>query len=1026
MLRASTFGQCVFETPVTRIAPDSEVHFALLLYIASGAPNGVSRDDVVRLLWPQAGIEGGRHCLRQAMYRLRQFSVPVHLRAGYIVIEGDLVACDVRALLHGAPARDEVIRLGALPFLPSYAPSLGEAYAHWVEELRARLATRLRRVLADEVALARSCGRFYDMGRTARALLALDPLNEVATMGLAEALALEGSKVEAIRLLEEYEEEVGTINVHLQIPVRVLRRRVSESLDDSLLLRRFEVPFVGREYEFSELRTLFRDVRQGAALASFVTGEAGIGKSRLSGELLRLAALDGATVATYNTSAGDAFTPISTLVTVGHLLLSLPGALGCAQEHLNYVRRLGTPETVTVWSVTGMAADILYAQLVYALAELVSAIAEEAPLILFVDDAERLHGTTWRVLMDVLERLGDRSVLLLLAARTLPSWFGTLGPHSCDRVARHFRLFPFARQESLQFLHHWSAKNQVTIEEGTRQTCASTSQGNPFYLAELASHLGRGGDPTQTPKSIRELIEIQHAALSKGAQRLLTVIALFESRATTARVRQVLEASASDFMEWLDELEVAGLLGVKGAALGCRHTLVGGISIALAMPTVIAFSRGRIAQLLESEADETNSVELLGDCVTHWELAGERKRAYTASMKLGQRLIGIGMGEDAEKAFVRAERTADDAEERIGSLEGQLIALRLCARWHGVRSAYERRANEKSKIASSPVSIDSFDLLAVESSIWENDPLPRNSEILRLANQSDHDPRTRMSAALIGAMIADNCYDTRALSYAYHLVQDIYIDPSENRDRLMLEIVYHCSVGDVNMVEKLAEEFALLARVSPEYWFKVQGLRRAGIAHLRAGNAARAEELFLDSTKDAERLKLPLQAFANLEHLIDASLALGNLESALTNWEKLVETTPSDPAHYLVLMRDAATTRLAWEMQDALLVKRVEIRAHDPGQIKIATSAHLLLTNQIALQLLLDRGEVSDSSIDTLTQFHTKSRGLGRQDYTADVLFSALTRAGQSPLATQLSRDYCSIHRRERGVVPTRLLTHAK
>ena len=113
-----------------------------------------------------------------------------------------------------------------------------------------------------------------------------------------------------------------------QLPVRVLRRRVSESLDDSLLLRRFEVPFVGRELEFAELRTLFRDVRRGAAMTAFITGEAGIGKSRLAGEVLRLAALDGATVATYHTSAGDAFTPISTLVTVGHLLLSLPGALG--------------------------------------------------------------------------------------------------------------------------------------------------------------------------------------------------------------------------------------------------------------------------------------------------------------------------------------------------------------------------------------------------------------------------------------------------------------------------------------------------------------------------------------------------------------------------------------------------------------------------------------------------------------------------------------------------------------------------
>ena len=513
MLRALTFGQCVFETPLTRIAPESEVHFALLLLITTAPSSGIARDDLVSRVWPRAGVEDGRHCLRQSMYRLRQLAVPVRLESGRIVLDWTTTAVDVHALLHGAPTRAELVRLGAVPFLPSYAPALGESMADWLESLRARVATRLRRALADEVTSARIGGRFHEMGRVARALLALDPLNELGTMALAESMVLDGSKVAALRLLEDYEEEVGAVNPNLQLPVRVLRRRVAEVLDDSLLLRRFDVPFVGREREFAHLRAIWREVRGGSAQAALVTGEAGIGKSRLAGEQLRLAALDGATLASYTPSAGDTFTPISTLVTLGQLLLTLPGALGCDQEHLAYVRRLGTPETVSAWSAAGMASDILYAQLVQAFSELVSAIADEAPTILFIDDAERLHPTTWRVLVDIWDRVGRRSVFFLLAARRVPAWFGSLGMRSCERLTRQVNLSPFEREESLEFLRAWSEKNQVEIDEDAASSLAATSRGNPFYLSELAAHVGHGGDPQQTPVSIREHIAAQCRAL---------------------------------------------------------------------------------------------------------------------------------------------------------------------------------------------------------------------------------------------------------------------------------------------------------------------------------------------------------------------------------------------------------------------------------------------------------------------------------------------------------------------------------
>ncbi|MBK6488104.1 MAG: AAA family ATPase [Gemmatimonadetes bacterium] len=788
MLRALTFGQCAFETPVARIAPDSEVHFGLLLSIVSAPADGVARDEVVSRLWPRAAGEDGRHCLRQAMYRLRQLGVSVQLNAGRIVLHDARSALDVHSLLYGTPTQAELVRLGAMSFLPSYEPSLGEPFDHWLETLRERVAMRLCRALADEVASTRSRGRFHDMGHVARALLVLDPLNELATMVLAESLALQGSKVEALRLLEEYEVEVGAVNRNLQLPARVLRRRVAEVLDDGLQLRQFEVPFVGREREFCALRTLWRDVRGGHARAVIVSGEAGIGKSRLAGELVRLAALDGGRVARYTTSAGDSFTPISTLVSVGQQLLTLPGALGCAAEQLSYIRRLGTPESVSAWSVAGMAADVLYAQLVHAFAELVSAIAEEAPLIISVDDAERLHPTTWRVLVDIWDRVGRRGVLFLLAARRLPPWFGSLGTRSCERLTQHLPIAAFSREESHEFVHAWSAQNRTTVSDGMVALLASISRGNPFYLTELAAHVGHGGDPDQTPSTILDLIGAQCRVLSKEAHRVLVVIAVLESRATTARVTRVLEQPASDFMAALDELEEAGLVTTQGPAVRVRHRLVDEVARSLAMPSVVDFAHGRAAAVLESEADATLSVELLGDCVTHWERAGETRRAYEAAMKLGYRLVGLGMGEEAERAFVRAEGLCDGPEERALSLKGRIVATFLAGRWADVGVLASERTCILSTTAPSSSGFDEMELLAAEARLFSADSAPNTNRLSEIIESTSLSPRTRLRAAVLLAILADNLFDVPLLKHAFEASSELLT--GSEADAAVLQLIF--------------------------------------------------------------------------------------------------------------------------------------------------------------------------------------------------------------------------------------------
>ena len=849
------------------------------------------------------------------------------------------------------------------------------------------------------------------MGQVARALLALDPLNEVGTMVLAEALALEGSKVEALRLLQEYEEEVGAVNTHLQLPVRVLRQRVAEVLDDSFTLRRFDVPFVGREREFGELRRLLREMCAGESRAAFITGEAGIGKSRLAGEVMRLAALDGATIASYTTSSGDAFTPISTLVSVGQQLLTLPGSLGCAQEHLSYVRRLGTSEAATAWSVMGMAADILYAQLVQAFAELVSAIAEEAPLVLFVDDAERLHPTTWRVLVDVWERVGARSVFFLLASRRLPTWFGSLGARSCERLAQQVRLFPFGRYESLKFLNLWSAKNHLPIELETAQRFAATSQGNPFYLSEIAAHLASGGDPQQTPTTIRELIASQHSALSKGAQRVLLVIALFEARATTGRVTQLLGVPAVEYMAGLDELEDAGLVATKGQGVWCRHRLVGELSMSLAMPGVLAFAHGRAAELLEAESDAVDSLELLGDCVSHWERAGETRRAYLAAMKLGYRLVGLGMGEEAKSAYESAQRFAETDEDLLLAIEGSVTASRLCADWQSVVVLCNERSAVRSRIGTVAGASDEFGLYLAEANMFTLAKSDWIADLLHIANAPSAAHAFRLRAATLAAMIGDNNYAPQCVIEAFSGVEELCAHSGTDADSLLCLLVYHTSVGNPRRVRDLAFDYAEIARRSTDKRQQIHGLRRAANALIRVGLHEVAHPLLHETLSVSQELKLPGQCFASSDVLMTSYLLQGQLSLAEAELVREREIVALKATEAMKIMLRYSSTMFAWITNDRQIARELVSEQAPRVQHLLAATQYCATIGEVALKLLVDPSTIGSEELRSCETLFDAGKGLGRQDLNTSILCSAFAATGDVARARRIERDYWACRR---------------
>ncbi len=1026
MMYGTTFGRSLFETPSGRVEPDSDVHFGVLLIASTSEREGAPRDHVCSMIWPTSPLDHSRHSLRQALYRLRRLGMPISLKGARVEINGEDTYIDIRRLLLGEAGREELMAIGTQPFLPAYMPKLGPAYAVWLDELRDRADNVRRIALVEAIREARTHARFREIHTLARALLELDPFNETATLSLAEALVMDGSKVEALRMLEAYEQEVGTVADALRIPVRTLKRRVSESLDDALLPRKYEVTFVGREEEFRELRTMFVATRQGRGQCAVVTGEAGIGKTRITNELLRLAVLDGAMVVSYPCTSGDSLSPLSSLLTLTQALLSQPGALGCSQEHLQYLRKLHSPESSQSTVISGMGADIAYAQLVYALSELVAAITDEGPVVLFVDDAQRLHQTAWRIFTDIVDRLPGKSVLLLLATRHLPEWYSGLGINGSDGRARHVRLGPLDYAESRRYLSAWCEKNRVMLSEEDSHVFATTASGNPFYLGELAGHVGRGGDARQAPPSIRGLIELQYAATTREAQRVLLVISLLQTRASLARVTEVLGVTPSDFVGALEELEIAGLVKASGSVMRAKHDLVGDVTIGISTTGVVGFLRTRIAELLEAEAEREDSVDLLADSLTQWEYVGDSVKIFSVGMRLGQRFFNLGLGTDSHSAYERAAVHAQTDEERSNVTEGLIRSAFLSGNTPATVEHLQKWRSMK-RPPSGPNESLEMRLLAAEVGIVTIDKPLDYRPLLEMVGEEAIPLSSRLRALAICAMTADQCYDAATVSEVRSKIGEFDENDEENIYGLVARLVAAVVFEPAPEVMKVAEQIVRVSRQHSDLRIKIMGPRWASSGLRRIGAAERRLELVTESSALAEKHKLTYHLYSCWEHSCSSYLQLNQFNEAAEVLQKLESGCPPGTVLYAAY---CLTNRavLAYSTRDETMA--IELMPHLPERSPFAATAshHAWVASRVALKLVADPGSVEDVEIDQLIAFQPLGNAVGGQDDRVAILVEALCSKQRVERAREVVEHYRASTRSNLGTVERleRILSNAE
>ncbi len=670
MLDIKALGTAEIDAGEVRLTPNSIRKFALMLYLSAHAGRRASRSTLQDLVFPDSDAKSGRHSLRELVYQFRRGGVPLVTDSHGVELVSDAVRFDYVDLIEAARPTPAQLRAAEGGFLPGYAPTHSEAFAEWLDAFRADVSLDLCKACLKEMGRARTAGDWSTTERAARACLAIDPLNEEATLALAEMLAISGSKAKALTHLDRFIEEVGSQSADLKIPAVVLRRRISERFIERTSPRRLS-PFVGREREMELLGERFDSALGGQPHCVVVSGDAGIGKTRLVTEFASLAMLRGANLSRTAAQPHDVHRPLGAFVDLVPSLLRLPGALGCSPAAIESLRRLTTHDAdLTVPIPSSPEIEALEFAISRAIADLVDAVANERPLVLIVDDAQWLDRPSQQALSALSLTARTRRVLVLVTTREPRAASKAFyHPESVTRVPlRELSV------DSSQQLADWALGTELENRPHLSTRVVAASAGNPFFLIALGSHNGRSSGELEVPESVRTLLSGRLATLDNRAMAVLQTCASLGRHSTIERLVDALDLPQIDLLSAVAELCEKRFVDEEGGEVKLAHPLI----VEALRETTFGLWRKvaayRVARILQSDAERLRAPGMLWDCAEQWRHAGEHERALTAIRACARHSIETGRPLEAAKMLAAGLDLPSAAESRVAAAHELILA----------------------------------------------------------------------------------------------------------------------------------------------------------------------------------------------------------------------------------------------------------------------------------------------------------------------------------------------------------------
>jgi DNA-binding CsgD family transcriptional regulator/tetratricopeptide (TPR) repeat protein len=416
---------------------------------------------------------------------------------------------------------------------------------------------------------------------------------------------------------------------------------------------------VGRVEELRLLEAARVRATTGEPAVILVGGEAGVGKTRLTAELIARCGTDGTRVLVGGcVPVGGDGLPYAPIVQALRTLLTEVGVNEVRElvgpswpELARLLPALGAPDRTSSPGQTSQA------RLFELLLGLLGCLAEQAPVVLVVEDLQWADQSTRDLLAFLVRNLRRERVLLVATYRSDEPRTDRLGPWlaELDRggPVRRLELARLGRAETVAQLVGILGAVPATdlVDE-----LFSRSEGNPLFTEELLAAVQAGTGAL--PPTLRDLLRGRVQALPDHAQQVLAVAAVAGRRVPHRLLAAVVDLDDRELAEALRVVVAHQLLVIRPGEDGYefRHALLREVIDADLLPGERARLHAEYARALTNQPELADAAPAVAaaELAVHWDAAGEPAQALAARSEAGLAAERAHAFAEAARHFERA------------------------------------------------------------------------------------------------------------------------------------------------------------------------------------------------------------------------------------------------------------------------------------------------------------------------------------------------------------------------------------
>jgi len=580
-----------------------------------------------------------------------------------------------------------------------------ELYAEWAQFPRSQWRRRYEQLLINLAEAYGRNGSFQKAMTHCREVLTLNNTNETALRLLMRCHASLGERTTSLKVYDEVvqvlKDEIGvdpmpeTAELARQIKLSEEEWKAEDevwaiSSPQSPIIH----PFVGRSEESDLLTQLLTRTAAGQGQTVLITGEPGIGKSRLVEVTTALARREGFHLLSVHCYQVEQSIPYQPLIELARQVMVLDNrwqqlAPVWLRELAILVPEMGEPATAAtvVAPLSDEPDESRQGRLFQAIFHLFANQADQSKLLLVVEDIHWTDPTTLQCLHYLSRHIDQFPIALIFSVRkeSLSTDADLVALLNSLQRKTHFTSLSLER---LSEKHTTKLLAQITdtahYADRLGPWLHKETEGNPFFLISLLQSLREKGlldnaaktdwqalsrtDPTLTlPDAIRDSVRERLQRLPQAEREALDWMAVYGRHLDFSTLQTISDQLQMTLLNTVEQLAARQLLVETTGQYDFIHHKIREVVYYDLSPARRGLYHRQIAETLDMLVPSPDQTALLAH---HFEYGGENEKAFTYWMLAGKHALAAYAHEQAVRHYERALALTDQPAAQMDAYLG--------------------------------------------------------------------------------------------------------------------------------------------------------------------------------------------------------------------------------------------------------------------------------------------------------------------------------------------------------------------